>query len=62
MDGVSRVAVAKVILDQPEIVTPIRQGETTGVSQHMWMDRRQAGALRRRRDQVIDRSILTAKA
>src|SRR5262249_14800949 len=55
MDGVSRVAVAKVILDQPEIVTPIRQGETTGVPQHVRVDRRQAAAPRRGRDQVIDR-------
>ena len=29
MDGVSGVAMAQVILDQPEIVTPIRQSEAT---------------------------------
>jgi hypothetical protein len=34
MDSVSGVAMAKVILDQPEIVTPIRESEATGVSQH----------------------------
>ena len=31
----------------------IRPGEATGVSQHVRMDRRQAGALRAGRDQVI---------
>ena len=29
MDGVSEVAVTQVILDQPEIVAPIRQGKAT---------------------------------
>ena len=32
MSGVSGVAVAKVILDQPEIMAPVRQGEAAGVS------------------------------
>jgi hypothetical protein len=54
MDGMSGVAVAKVILDQPEIVAPIRECEATGVSQHVRMNRWQAGTLRRDRDQVID--------
>ena len=54
MDGVSGIAVAQVILDQPEVVTSIRQSEATGVSQHVRMDRQQAGALRRGRDQLID--------
>jgi hypothetical protein len=30
MDGVSGIAVAQVILDQPEIVSPIRQSEAAG--------------------------------
>jgi hypothetical protein len=50
MDGMSGVAVAKVILDQPEIVAPIRQSETTGASQHVRTDWRQAGARRSGRD------------
>jgi hypothetical protein len=54
MDGMSGVAVAEVILDQPEIVAPIRECEATGVSQHVRMNRRQSGALCRGRDQVID--------
>jgi hypothetical protein len=49
------VAVAQVILDQPEVVAPIRQGEAAGVPQHVRMHRRQAGTSRRSRDQVIDR-------
>jgi hypothetical protein len=55
MDGVSGISVAQVILDQPEIVTPIRQSKAAGVSQRVRMDLRQAGALRCGRDQVIDR-------
>lgn len=51
----SGVAVTKVILDQPEIVAPIRQGEAAGVPEHVRMDRRQSGMPCRRRDQVIDR-------
>jgi len=51
----SGVAVAQVILDQPEIVAPIRQGEAARVPQHVWMDRRQSGTPCRRRDQVVDR-------
>ena len=54
MDGMSGVAVAKVILDQPEIVAPIRESEAAGVSQHVRIDRRQSGACRRGRDQVVD--------
>ena len=50
----SGVAVAKVILDQPEIVAPIRESEAAGVPEHVRMDRRQSGSLRRGRDQVID--------
>jgi hypothetical protein len=47
--------VAQVILDQPEIVSPIRQGEAAGVPQHVRVHRRQTGTSRRSRDQVIDR-------
>src|SRR4051812_42640682 len=54
MDGVSGVAVAEVILDQPEIVAPVREGEAAGVPQHVRMNRRQSGTRRRDRDQVID--------
>ena len=54
MDGMSGVAVAKVILDQPEVVAPIREGEAAGVPQHVRMNRRQSGTLRRGREQVID--------
>ena len=54
MDGMSGIAVAKVILDQPEVVAPIRECEATGVPEHVRMNRRQYGTLRRGRDQVID--------
>ena len=54
MDGMSGIAVAEVILDQPEIVAPIREREAAGMPQHVRMDRRQSGARRRGRDQVID--------
>ena len=54
MDGMSGVAVAQVILDQPEIVAPIRQSEAAGVPQHVRMDRRQTGTHRGGCDQVID--------
>ena len=49
MDGVSGVAVAQVILDQPEIITPICEGEAAGVPQHMRVNLRQAGASPRSR-------------
>jgi hypothetical protein len=55
MDGMSGVAMAKVVLDQPEIVAPIRESEAAGVPQHVRMDRRQSGTRRRGRDQIIDR-------
>jgi hypothetical protein len=54
MDGMSGIAVAQVVLDQPEIVTSIRESEAAGVPQHVRMNRRQAGTPRRDRDQVID--------
>ena len=54
MDGMSWVAVAEVILDQPEIVAPNRESETTGVPQHVRVNWRQSGARRRGPDQVID--------
>ncbi len=50
----SGIAVTKVILDQPEIIASIRECEATGVSQHVRMNRRQAGTLRCSRGQVID--------
>jgi Tn3 transposase DDE domain len=54
MDGMSGVTVAKVLLDQPEIVAPIREGEAAGVPEHVRMDRRQSSSPRRDRDQIID--------
>ncbi len=45
MDGMFGVAVAQEILDQPEIVAPIRQSEAAGVPRHVRMDRRQSGQL-----------------
>src|SRR4051794_40849746 len=55
MSGMPGVAVAQVILDEPEIVATIRQGEAAGMPQHMRMHWWQAGTSRRNRDQVIDR-------
>ena len=40
MDGMSGIAVAKLILDQPEIIAPIRESEAAGVAQHVRIDRR----------------------
>ena len=54
MDVMSGVAVAKVILDQLEIVAPIRECEAARVPEHVRMDRREFRARRRGRDQVID--------
>jgi hypothetical protein len=53
MDGMPGVAVAQVILDQPKIVSAIRQGEAAGVAQHVGMDRWQASALRRGRESRV---------
>ena len=55
MNGVSGVPVAQVILDQPEIVPPVRQAKAAGVPQHVWVRRQQGGRHRRGGDQVIDR-------
>jgi hypothetical protein len=55
MDDMSGITAAKVMLDQPEIVAPIRQIEAAGVPQHLRMDWRQFGSPRRGCDHVIDR-------
>ena len=55
MDGVPGVAVAEVVLDQPQVVTLVGQREAAGVPQRVRMHAGQAGALGRRGDQVVDR-------
>jgi hypothetical protein len=45
MDGISGVAVAKVILDQPEIIVPIREGEAAAEPKYVSMNRLRSGAL-----------------
>ncbi len=50
----SGVAMAKVILDQPEIIARIRECESTEVRQYVRMDWGQSGVRRPGRDQVID--------
>jgi hypothetical protein len=39
MDGISGIAVAEIILDQPEIVASIRESEAAGVAQHVRITR-----------------------
>ena len=50
----SGIAVVKVILDQPEVVAPVREGKAAGVPQHLRIDWQLSGSPRRGRDQVID--------
>jgi hypothetical protein len=54
MGRVPGITVAEVILDQSEIVAPIREREAARVPEHVRMDRRQPGTRRRDRDQIID--------
>jgi len=54
MGSVSGITVSEVILDQPEIVSPIREREAARVPEHVRMDRRQPGTRLRDRDQIID--------
>ena len=54
MDGVPEVTVAEVVLDEPEIMALIGQGEAAGVSQRVRMHPGQPGPLRRGGDQVVD--------
>jgi hypothetical protein len=48
------VAVAEVILGQPEIVAPVGESEAAGVPEHVGMDVGQPGAERRDGDQIVD--------
>ena len=50
-----RIAVAKVVLDKPEIAPLVSQVEPTGVPEHMGMDVRQLCLLRDSSDHVTDR-------
>lgn len=38
MGGMARIAVAKIILDQAQVIASVRQGEATGMAEHMRMD------------------------
>jgi len=42
-DGVLRVAVSEVVLDEPKTISAVREREPARVAQHMRVDRRQAG-------------------
>jgi hypothetical protein len=46
---------AEVILNQAQIEPAIGEVKAAGVTQHMRMDRRQAGGARRDRKQIVDR-------
>ena len=54
MDGVPRVAVAEIVLDEAEVVALVGQHEPAGVPQRVGMDAGQAGAFSRRADEVVD--------
>src|SRR3954465_12175437 len=55
VDGVSRIAVAEVVLDEAQIVPLVGEREATGMAQRVWVHTQQTGTLGRRGDQVIDR-------
>jgi hypothetical protein len=55
MDDMAGIAVANVILDQPEVVAPIRESEAARVPEHVRMSWRQSGTPRRGPYQVVDR-------
>lgn len=53
MCGVARVAVAEVILDQPQVVAAVGQREAAGVTQHVRPDPAEPGALADAAKQVV---------
>ena len=53
--GVLGIAVAEVVLDEPQIVAPVGEGEAAGVTQHVWVDRRQRSASRGLGEQMVYR-------
>ena len=55
MSGVPRIAVSKIILDQPQVVSLVRQSEAAGMPQHVWMDVTQTGTFSGRGQNVIHR-------
>ena len=46
VNGVLRIPVAKIVVDEPQIVAAIGEIEATGMAQHVRPDRRQAGPRR----------------
>ena len=54
MNRVFRVAVSKIVLDQPQIVAFIRQVKPARMPQHVGMKRTEAGTPGRGTDEVVD--------
>ena len=55
MDGVLGIAMAEVVLDQPQIVSSVGQGEPARVTEHMGVDPGPPGSDGRGGDQVVHR-------
>ena len=55
MNRVFGVAVPEVILDEPQVVTLIRQVKPAGMPQHVRMKRTESGAPGSDADEVVDR-------
>src|SRR3954467_9671768 len=55
VDGVPGIAVAEVVLDEAQIVPLVGEREAAGMAQRVRMDVGEAGARRRRRDEVVHR-------
>jgi AraC-like DNA-binding protein len=53
--GVARVAVAEVVLDEPQIVAFVGECEAAGMAQHVGPDTPQTGALADREQEVVHR-------
>ena len=55
VDGVLRIPVTKIVLDEPQIVAAIGEKETARMAQHMRPDGRQASARSGAGNQVVHR-------
>lgn len=53
MCGVPRIAMPQIVLDQPQVVTAIGEGETAGMAQHVGMDMAETGTVAGGREDVV---------
>jgi hypothetical protein len=54
-DRVLGIAVAEIVLDEPQIVAAVGEGEAAGVTQHVRVDRRQRSTSRGLGEQMVYR-------